>query len=461
MTDTTAPPSATVRTVAPTAFQQAVLRFRGHCNIMNAGGRGSGKSFGMLLHCLDHCRALGPEARPLVLREQWNALTELGLELLEMATAAFGRGVRRNKAEGTLSLPNGAVVTFSNVSDENSYARHQGRSYSALFADEIGNFPPSAFRFVQLVRSNLRVPPGHRVEIHCTANPHGRSHTRIFKEYVSKAPPWHPFLGDEGDWWIWTTSDLTMNPHIDQLAYRRQLLAASGHDAALADAWIHGRWDVLGGVMFDVFDPAVHVVRRPPYLDARYLIGADWGTASPAAALLLARLKAPIGDRFRQGDVIVLDETDTALPTDLSEGTGAGVHTWAEMLTEMGARNGRRRPEVVTDDARGLAGDTVVSELLACGLSARRPHAKDRVGTWALVRTMLQAAVDGADRPALWLTSGCPHLLETLPEAPRGQLRPEDIDPKWPRDHWLDALGYGLRELMQRGVTFGRIKRTY
>ncbi len=27
-----------VRTVAPTRFQQAVLRFRGHCNIVNAGG---------------------------------------------------------------------------------------------------------------------------------------------------------------------------------------------------------------------------------------------------------------------------------------------------------------------------------------------------------------------------------------------------------------------------------------
>jgi hypothetical protein len=94
--------------------------------------------------------------------------------------------------------------------------------------------------------------------------------------------------------------------------------------------------------------------------------------------------------------------------------------------------------------------------MLNCQISAHRPIRKDRVGTWTLIRSMLQAAADGSDRPALWITDRCPHLIETLPEAPRGTLRPEDIDPKWPRDHWLDGLGYGLRELHQHRVGHGR-----
>jgi hypothetical protein len=191
----------------PTRFQQAVLRFRGNCNILNAGGRGSGKSFGMMLDLLDHMRQHGPDARPLVLREQWASLQEIQLELLGLCTAAFGNAAR-NKSEGTISLPTGGVITFSNVSDENSYARHQGRSYTGLFADEVGNYPPQAFRFLRLVRSNLRVPDGRRVDMHWTANPHGRSHTVLFKEFISKAPPWHPFQDPSGDWWIWTTSTL-------------------------------------------------------------------------------------------------------------------------------------------------------------------------------------------------------------------------------------------------------------
>lgn len=443
--------------IAPTLFQQAVLRFRKHCMIVNAGGRGSGKTFSLLLHVLDHCRDLGPDARPLVLREQWSALQEIQLELLEMCVAAFGKGVTRNKAEGTLTLPNGATITFSNVSDENSYARHQGRSYTGLFADEVGNYPPQAFKFLTRVRSNLRVPPGQRIEIHYTANPHGRSHTTVYRNYITKAPPWHPFEDPEtGDYIVWTTSDLTQNPHIDREGYRRQLLASTSGDKALAAAWIKGDWGVLGGVMFDCFDPSVHIIARPPYGEFRYLVGADWGTASPSAALLLGRLKGPIGP-WRPGDIFVLDETDTAFPDDLSSGTGASVPTWAEMLKEMMARNGRKPTvPVVTDDARGLQGDTVVNELRACQIGARRPYKKDRVGHWALIRSLLQSAVEKDGRPGLWIADRCGHLLQTLPEAPRGTLRAEDIDPKFDEDHWLDALAYGATEIHQRNSGSGR-----
>ncbi len=439
--------------VAPTLFQQAVLKFRGGCNILNAGGRGSGKSFSLMLHVLDHMRELGADARPLVLREQWAGLQELQLELLELCTAAFG-GAQRNKAEGTLTLPTGGVVTFSNVADDNSYARHQGRSYTGLFADEVGNYPPQAFRFLQLVRSNLRVPLGRRVAIHWTANPHGRSHTVLFKEFISKSAPWHPFQDASGDLWIWTTSTLEDNPHIDRAAYRRQLIASTGSDTALADAWIKGDWSVLGGVMFDVFDPAVHIVRQPTYGDMLLRCGGDWGTAAPATCILLGRLRGDIGP-LRFGSIVALDEIDTADPADLSLGNGAPPQAFAEMIREMCARHASKRPSVVMDDARGLQSETVIQILRENGISARKPVKKDRVGQWTLIRSLLSNAVTG-DGPGLYFTPRCQHLLETLPEAPRGTLRPEDIDPKWPRDHWLDALAYGVRDLWGNRATSGR-----
>ena len=55
--------------------------------IVNAGGRGSGKSFALLLDLLDHCR--DGSARPLVLRESWAGLQELGDEFHALAAAAF------------------------------------------------------------------------------------------------------------------------------------------------------------------------------------------------------------------------------------------------------------------------------------------------------------------------------------------------------------------------------------
>ncbi len=439
--------------VAPTRFQQAVLRFRGHCNILNAGGRGSGKTFSMVLDLLDHCREHGPDARPLVVRESWGGLQQLSNQILDLAAAAFGTA-QRNKGEGTITLGNYAVITLTQIADEKSYAKHQGKSFTGLFADEVGNYPPAAWAFLRRVRSNLRVPMGRRVAIHMTANPHGRAHTVIFKEFISKAPPWHPFQSPDGAWWIWTTSTLDDNPHIDRVAYRRQLVASTGSDQALADAWINGDWSVLGGVMFDCFDPAIHIIRQPAYADLRLRCGGDWGTAAPATCILLGQLKGDLGP-IRRGSIIALDETDTADPSDLSLGTGAPPQMLAEMIREMAGRHGWKTPHVVMDDARGLQSETVIQLLRENGIGAHKPVRKDRVGQWTLVRSLLSNAVSG-DGPGLYFTNRCPHLLETLPEAPRGTLRPEDIDPKWPRDHWLDALAYGVRDLWGSRATSGR-----
>jgi len=446
------------KTIAPTQFQTAVLKFRTQCNILNAGGRGSGKSVAMTLDLLGHMLDFGPDARPLVTRESWNGLLELQDTIYQLCVAAWGTTVTMNKHDGTISLPTGGVICFTNVGDEQSYAKHQGKSYTALYADEVGNYTPTGFAFLRRIMSNLRCSPGRRTHIHFTANPHGRNHTALFREFISKAPPWHPFTDVAGNWWLWTTSDLTMNPHIDQLSYRRNIVAACGSDQKLADAWLKGDWSVLGGVMFDAFDPAVHIIRTPPYYDARYYIGGDWGSAAPAVALLLAKLRSPVG-KLRQGDFIVLDEVNTADPSDLSVGQGHPPSMFAEMITEMLARNGlrQRQAPMVMDDARGLQGDTVCGLMRECGLNAQRPARKDRIGTWNLIRQLLHNSKTGAESQGIWFTDRCRYLLETLPEAPRGTLRAEDLDPKYNKDHALDALGYGLQAMQQTTVKCGHV----
>ncbi|MBR9807656.1 MAG: hypothetical protein GYB49_10590, partial [Alphaproteobacteria bacterium] len=195
-----------------------------------------------------------------------------------------------------------------------SHAKLQGRSFTGLYADEVGNYPPQAFRFLNLVRSNLRAPEGHFIDIHWTANPHGRSHTVLYKRFITKAPPWTPFTDDAGDTWVWTTSNLTDNPHIDREAYRRQLAASVGSDQALAKAWIEGSWDVLGGVMFDCFGPTIHIVPvLPSHVRMARALGGDWGSSAPATCLLLGELRDEYGPMPR-GSIVVLSETDTAGP---------------------------------------------------------------------------------------------------------------------------------------------------
>jgi len=443
------------KSITPTRFQSAVLEWRAHCNILNAGGRGSGKSFALILDLLAHCHDFGEDARPLVTRESHAGLIELIDTIYELCVAAWGPTVARNKHDGTISLPTGGTINFTNVGDETSYAKHQGKSYTALYADEVGNYPPTGYAFLRRIMSNLRCAPGRRTHIHMTANPHGRNHTAIYKEFVTKAPAWHPFTDDAGEFWLWTTSNLEDNPHIDQIDYRRKLSRACGGDKKLEEAWLRGDWSVLGGVMFDAFDPATHLIKAPPYMEAKYVIGADWGSAAPAVALLIAKLLSPLG-RLRQGDFIILDEVNTADPSDLAVGLGHPPAAFAEMIQEMLARQGVKSPCLVIDDARGLTGDTVVNIMRECGLNARKPLRKDRIGTWNLIRQLLHNSKTGAEAAGIWFTDRCRYLLETLPEAPRGSLRAEDIDPKYNKDHALDALGYGLQFYIQNRIICGR-----
>lgn len=448
--------------IEATDFQTAVLRWRRVCYIVNAGGRGSGKSFAMLLCILDHARELGRSARPLVVRESHNGLLELQNELWHLCRTAFGR-CDRNKQEHTLTLPSGAVIYLTNIGDEESYAKWQGKSITALYADEMGNYPPQASTFVMKLMSNLRPPIGHKPEVMFTANPHGRSHSILYKNYIKRAPAWKPFQDDAGNWWLWTQSNLEANPHIDQDQYKKNLITACGHDKKLAEAWIAGDWSVLGGNMFQSFDASVHVVELPQRFEGAYRIGGDWGTAAPAVGLLVAQLFGPLPSPFRHGDVIVFGETDTvADPNDLSTGNGAPPQIYSEQLKEMSELAGLKRPpQVVMDDARGLQSDTVIKLLREEGLFARKPYKKDRVGTWALINSMLYAAKHGQPKPGLWFTADCPHLLETLPEAPRGTIRAEDVDPKWPKDHWIDAMGYGVRDFFVSRLKSGRTRGNY
>jgi hypothetical protein len=437
-----------------TNHQRAELRFRTVANILSAGGRGSGKSRNLVHALLAHCADFGEQARPVVFREERNALLQLMSVIYEMSAKVFG-AVSRNLNDGTITLPNGAVILLSNIADDATYARLQGMGFSGIFGDEVGNYHPNAFVFMQRVRSNLRVPPGRRPEIHLTANPHGRSHGILFKNYISKAPPWHPFPDEHGDTWVWTHSTCDSNHFIDRDAYKLQLAASTGSDSALANAWIQGTWGSLGGGMFEIFDPKVHVLSRVPHCGFTYRLGGDWGTSAPAVCLLLGEVP-PATHGYAPGSVIVLDEVDTvADPRDLSLGNGAPPDAFAEQVVEMCNRHGVKHKSGAMDDARGLAADTVIGYMGKHYIYMHKPHTKERVGGWVRIRQMLANAKSG-DGPGLYISNRCPHLIETIAEAPRGQLRPEEIDHRWAKDHWLDALRYGLTEFSHGKVGFGR-----
>lgn len=445
-----------------TPYQQAVLKWR-PISIANCGGRGAGKTWAMLIAIIDHCREHGPTARPLVLRESWLGLQNMRFDLLELCYAAFG-SAKQNKSEQTITLPNGAIITLSNVGDERQFIRHQGATYSGCFADEVGAFSPGAWRLWKMVRSNLRTAPGKKTEQHFTANPHGCNHSAILKEFVIRAPPFTPFLHKDGSPWIWASGNIDLNPHLDIPAYKASLIASTHGQPELAKAWLLGSWDVLAGCMFQIFDSRHHVIPYPDTADMLYRTGADWGTASPSAAILLGQLRLdhqfPDGRRLPYGSIIALDEFSTAIDDSLEVGSGEAPASVAESIIAMNKDNGVRAPWCIVDNARGLAGqdDTVVRLFNAAGLPSTTPMKKSRSSSWALINEYLARSING-DGPGLFFTPRVKCLIETLAEVPRGRLNAEDTDPAYRRDHWLDSLAYGMKSIVydvaKSGTTVG------
>ena len=109
-------------------FQQVTLGLRGNVDVViDAGGRGGGKTDALCKAVLAHCSEWGATARPLVVRESHGGLLELQSKLYELCLMTTEGRASRNKADNTITLPTGGVVTFTNVGDEESYVRHQGK----------------------------------------------------------------------------------------------------------------------------------------------------------------------------------------------------------------------------------------------------------------------------------------------------------------------------------------------
>lgn len=445
--------------IIPTPLQSAVLSHR-PLFIMSSGGRGSGKSFGMLLAVIDHLREFGPEAKPIVLREDWGGLIELSTELLILCIAAFG-SAQRNKSEGTLTVPSGGVIQFSNLADDGAVSRLMGRSFSAMYVDEAGDLSPKAFEFIKAIRGNLRVKPGRIVEIHMTANPGMRSHHSIFSGWIKQAPPFTAFRHGDGSVWVWTTGTFEQNSHLAQDEYRANLMASTHGNAAKRASWLRGEWHSMGGVMWDQFDPAIHIVPEVPGMRMHYRIGCDWGIHALACGVLLGELQhdqtLPNGRVMRYGSVIVLDETHTAIDDEYHLGDGTPVNAFAAQVLHMARQNGVVNPITIVDDMTGIhgVGDSVLQAFRGVLPGAQKPYSKSRTSQWGLIHMLLHNSVTGAG-PGLYFYAKCKGLLTVLPAAPRGKKNPEDIEGSWKPAHLIDGFAYGLVHLLGAKVRSGR-----
>lgn len=446
----------TRQTIELSNFQTQVLSYPEEVDVFLGGGRGGGKSYTLALLALRHVEQYGDKARILYIRKTYKGLADFELLTRELFAMVYGTAARYNGAEHVWRFPNGAYLEFGQLETHADYAKYQGRSFTLLMADEIGQFATPDL--LDVLRSNLRAPKGIPVRVVLAANPGGSGHFWIAKRYVFTGAPGKPFFEPKSKrQWIYAPSTFIGNEFIDCDQYRDQLESSCPSDPELLRAWLDGDWAVNRGAYFaNVLDEnrnAVEPWTQIPYWHSvkwETYLAHDFGSSAPSATYIMAISPgAEMAGRYYPRDsIIIVDELSTAKRDRPNEGNGWTVPILAEEIVAMCKRWGVRA-EGVADDAifskTGSGSGSIADEFRKGGVFFTPAKKADRIGGWNVMRRLL-ADAGKPDVPGLYISRGCEYFWGTVPYIGRDQKRVEDVDSQ-SADHAADAVRYGcLRE---------------
>ncbi|WP_394763556.1 terminase large subunit domain-containing protein [Phenylobacterium sp.] len=435
------------------AFQDQVLRLPEEVDVFLGGGRAGGKSFTLALLALRHVEQYGPAARILYVRRTYKGLADFELLTRELFGKAYGQAARYNGAEHVWRFPNGAYMELGQLETPGDYSKYQGRSFTLLMADEIGQF--NTPDLLDTLRSNLRGPANVPIRVVLAANPGGPGHQWIAKRYVFRGSPWAIFHEEKSKRdWVHAPSTFEGNEFIDRAQYREQLEAACHSDPELLRAWINGDWAVSRGAYFaSVLDEERNAIE--PWSEIPALNGCRWdtylahdfGSTAPSATYLIAQspgATGPDGQYYPRDSLVLVDELATAKPDRPNDGLGWTVPILAEEILGM-CKRWDVRAQGVADDAifarSGHAAGSIADEFTRMGVHFRPAQKADRISGWTRMRRLL-ADAGKPDVPGLYISRTCRYFWETLPYLGRDMRRVEDVDTTG-ADHAADAVRYG------------------
>lgn len=452
-----------------TPYQERLLRLPAEVDVFAGGGRGSGKTRGLLLLALQHISQNGPKARALVVRRSYPSLKDAETQARGLLSVA-APGAKFNESTHTWRFSDGAVLQFGELSDRNAYDRFQGQSFTFVGIDEATQWPDPTL--VDLLRSNVRSETGVTTRWIVCANPGSAGHQWVKARYVDGAEPWVPRLDSRtGRLTVWAPGNHVDNPFVDGQAYRRELAAACGGDEALLRAWLEGDWSVARGAFFaDVIDieriavswplpgqsdegdawfAAQSYLREAGYSEAwKPVLGVDWGAARPAVALLAIVCRGyqtPDGEVVPVGSIVIVDEVETSVsPEHPNEGLGLTTEEFAARVKSMCGVWGAPATGVIDPATAAKHGSTegsILDELQRAGLSLT-PAPNERIGGWQRMRRMLKAANVDTGSPWLLVDRRCRYWWRTVPSLVRDERRPEDLQTHGVPDHAADACRY-------------------
>lgn len=161
------------------------------------------------------------------------------------------------------------IISTVGAKDSGAIGAIQGKTMSLAYCDEMTLYPES---IIDMIDTRLRNP--HSMGF-ATMNPSYPTHK--IKGWIDKANQ-----GDPNYYQL--HFKLEDNPFLDQSYKDRIKNSLSG---IFYKRNYLGEWCLAEGSIFDFFDRAVHVVRKPPRAADYWIVGIDYGTNNAFAAVLI------------------------------------------------------------------------------------------------------------------------------------------------------------------------------
>lgn len=432
------------------------------------GERGGGKSDLQIGFQEDGALTYGAAWRGIMFRKTYPELEELQARAMEVFPGEGATYKTQPSADYPFSncwyWPNGASVKMRFIENEKDYGKYHGHQYTGISFDEVTEYATPAGMLKML--STLRSPHGVPCRVRLTGNPGGIGHVWVKQRYVTAAAPLTPYVDPEtGFTRMYVPSRMADNQILmrSDPGYRTRILAATGGNEALRQAWLEGNWDIVAGAFFDNITPAIYIPRfRPPKHWTRYR-SMDWGSARPFSIGWWAIvdddhwLSRPAGDEIclPRGSIVRYREWYGCKPGEPNVGLKMSAEAVARGIKE------RERDDII-DESLSVAdpsiwkedgGESIAEKMLKCDpkrpgdlVGPRwRPADNTRINGWAQMRSRIGGLIGGPnsipEQPMLYVTEDCLDWRRTVPAMQHDRNRIEDIDTDG-EDHVADETRY-------------------
>lgn len=400
-------------------------------DVCYGGARAGGKTVALLLHFVNRVKRYGEKAQGVIFRRSYPELGEIIRKGKKYLVGQLGWTYTGNP-QFTFTSPEGATLMLRHALNLDDAKKYDGFEWTDLMFDEIGNWATSEVcdYLMGCLRSGEGVPTVRR----STCMPGGPGHVWVKERYQPDKEPEIRYLRPLEDrpdlvvesWFI--RAVMEDNQQIDKAEYEATLAAAS--TGALFEAWRHGRWDVVAGAFFDMWNPATMVEREPAVRDWDVKwASCDWGYADDCVVLWHAQDENQRVVTYRE---LKVNKTDPgALGRRIVEANQGDRLAMFALSHETFAQ--RQSPRTIAEE--------IGKELELGGLPAPTRADVDRKGGWMLMAQLLGSGY--------WkIGAACEELVKAIPLMQRGDKDKDDVAES-PYDHAPDAARYGLKTYLR------------